>query len=351
MANSPTPSPPTSSLSGETLSALSSGDIRFKESSHAIAVLKALAGAPRIVVTSHANPDPDAYASSVALAYGLRKLGKQTVCVNRSGLVPDLAYLPLVSEVKTHNIMNKPDLIVVTDCASLSGIGRDISEINPENAPIINLDHHHLSNTQFGAHNLVSNEVSCSSELAYVLLRDLRVPFDSDLATLLLAGIYNDTVSLQKLITSPETFQVVKELFSLGGNPERFTDSMYRNTPTEVLKFKGRLLSKMEPQGEGRYLPIVVDLSKLSDRGLSERDLVSLKILPLEVAGVVIGAFIRVDGDTCRVSLRSKGAADARAVAAHFGGHGHKSAAGFTFHGSIHRLLPELEAKVRESLP
>ena len=254
-------------------------------------------------------------------------------------------------QVKPHNIMNKPDLIVVTDCASLSGIGRDISEINPENAPIINLDHHHLSNTQFGAHNLVSNEVSCSSELAYVLLRDLRVPFDSDLATLLLAGIYNDTVSLQKLITSPETFQVVKELFSLGGNPERFTDSMYRNTPTEVLKFKGRLLSKMEPQCEGRYLPIVVDLSKLSDRGLSERDLVSLKILPLEVAGVVIGAFIRVDGDTCRVSLRSKGAADARAVAAHFGGHGHKSAAGFTFHGSIHRLLPELEAKVRESLP
>ena len=350
MAPSPSQPPSPPSLLGETLSAKNSCDVRFKESSQATAILRALASAQRIVVTSHSNPDPDAYASSVALAYGLRKLGKQTLCVNRSGLVRDLAYLPLVSEVKTHSFMEKPDLLVVTDCSSLSGIGRDIAEINPEGAPVLNLDHHYLSNSMYGAHNLVSHEVSCSSELAYVILRDLGAPVDADLATLLLAGIYNDTVSLQKLITSPETFQVVKELFSLGGNLERFVDPMYRNTPAEVIKFKGKLLSRIEPQCEGRYLPIVVDLSKMAARGISERDLFSLKNLPLEVAGVVIGAFIRVDGDTCRVSLRSKGDVDARALAGHFGGHGHKNAAGFTFHGSVKALLSELASKVTAAL-
>lgn len=341
MAPSPTPCQSTPSFSG---------DIRFKESSQATAVLRALAAAERIVITSHANPDPDAYASSVALAYGLRKLGKQTVCVNRSGLVRDLAYLPLVSEVKTNSCMEKPDIVVLTDCSSLSSIGRHISDINPEGAPVINLDHHHLSNTLFGSHNLVSKEVSCSSELAYVILRDLGVPFDADLATLLLSGIYNDTLSLQKLISSPETFQVVKELLALGGNLERFVDPMYRNMSAEVLKIKGKLLSRIEPQCEGRYLPIVVDVVKLSERGISERDLFSFKNLPLEVAGVVLGAFIRADRDACRVSLRSKGDVDARAVAAYFGGHGHMNAAGFIFDGPIQRLLPELEAKARAVL-
>ena len=327
-----------------------SGDIRFKESSEITAVLRSLANAQSIVVTSHSNPDPDAYASSVALAYGLRKLGKETVCVNRSGLVLDLAYLPLVKEIKMHSMIEKPDLVVLTDCASLNGIGRNITEINPTGAPIINLDHHHLSNTRFGAHNIVSHQVSCASELAYIILRDLGAPFDTDLATLLLAGIYNDTLSLQKLISSPETFQVVKELYSLGASLERFVDPMYRNTPAAVVSLKGTLLSRLETQCEGRYLPIVVDLAKLAERGLSERDLSSLKNLPLEVAGVTLGAFIKVDRDTCRVSLRSKGDVDAQAIASHFGGHGHKNAAGFVYHGPIENLRSELEAKVREVL-
>lgn len=323
-------------------------DIRLNESSQMTDVLRALAGANRIVVTSHANPDPDAYASSVALAYGLRKLGKEAVCINKSGLVSDLTFLPLVSEVKTNSWIENPDLVVITDCSSLGGIGREIEEINPGGAPIVNLDHHHLSNTQFGTHKLVSHSVSCASELAYVVLRDLGVPFDAHLATLLLAGIYSDTLSLQKLITSPETFQVVKELFALGGNLEGFVDQMYRSTPAHVLKLKGKILSSVEPQCDGRYLPIVVDLSKVKAHGITERDLSSLKNLALEVSGVDLGAFIRVDRDECRVSLRSKGDVDVRALAESFGGHGHKNAAGFVYHGTANALLRELETKVDE---
>lgn len=339
----PTPTPPLDST-------FHSADTRFRESSNITQVLRALAAAQRIVVTSHSNPDPDAYASSVALAYGLRKLGKETVCVNRSGLVPDLAYLPLVSEVKTTSVMEKPELIVLTDCASLDGIGRDIHEINPGGAPIVNLDHHHLSNNNFGALNLVSHEVSCASELAYILLRDLGTPFDTNLSTLLLAGIYSDTLSLQKLITTPETFQVVKELVILGGNLESFVDPMYRNTSAEVIKLKGKLLSRIDIQCAGRYLPIDVDLARIAKQGLSERDLAPLKNLPLEVAGVVLGALIRVDGDTCRVSLRSKGDIDACAIAGHFGGHGHRNAAGFTYEGPLKKLLLELQERAEQYL-
>ena len=313
-------------------------------------VLRALAQAQRVVVTSHANPDPDAYASSVALSVGLRKLGKEAVCVNHSGLISQLAYLPLVGEVGREPTLSQPDLIVVTDCASLNGLGRDSSELSSNYAPIMNLDHHYLSNKGYGTYNLISREVSCSSELVYIILRDLGVEFDPELATLLLAGIYSDTVSLQKLVSSPETFQVVKELCAHGGDLERFVDRMYRDNSIELLKFKGELLSNLAPRCEGRYLPIILDVATLAERSLTEHDLAPLKILPMEVAGVIVGAVIRIDGEICKVSLRSKGTFDVRALAEQFSGQGHRNAAAFSYTGSINDLLPRLEGAIKAEL-
>jgi phosphoesterase RecJ-like protein len=310
-------------------------------------ILRALAHSQRIVVTSHANPDPDAYASSVALAVGLRKLGKDVVCVNHSGLLPHLAYLPLVSEVRTDSPLSHPDLLVVTDCAALPLIGREINELCSTPPPIMNLDHHHLSNKGYGTYNLVSPEVSCASELAYIILRGLGVEIDSDLATLLLAGIYNDTLSLQKLVSSPETLQVVKELLACGGNLERFVDTMYRENSIELLRLKGEIFSQITTRCQGRYLPIVLDLAALAQRNLTEHDLAPLKNLPMEVSGVVIGAVIRVDGDLCKVSLRSKGTFDVRAIAEQFSGQGHLNASGFAYQGSVTELLPRLEEAVQ----
>jgi len=324
-----------------------SRDLRFTHSSAMSEVLRTLAHAQRIVVTSHANPDPDAYASSVALTVGLRKLGKEVVCVNHSGLLSQLAYLPLVSEVRTDSPLLHPDLIIVTDCAALHGIGREITELSATPLPIMNLDHHHLSNKGYGTYNLVSHEVSCASELAYIILRDLGVEIDPDLATLLLAGIYNDTLSLQKLVSSAETFQVVKELFACGGNLERFVDTMYRDNSLELLRLKGEILSQIAPLCEGRYLPLVLDLAALAQRNFTEHDLAPLKNLPMEVSGVLIGAVVRVDGDLCKVSLRSKGTSDVRSIAEHFSGQGHLNASGFAYRGSVTDLLPRLEAAVK----
>ncbi len=162
-----------------------------------------------------------------------------------------------------------------------------------------------------------------------------RVRDRPGLAPLLLAGIYNDTLSLQKLVSSPETFQVLKELFARGGDLERCVDTMYRDNTIELLKRKGELLSRIAPRCEGRYLPIVLDLATIAQRNLTEHDLAPLKNLPMDVSGVVVGAVIRVDGDLCKVSLRSKGAVDVRAIAEQFSGQGHLNVSGFAYRGWV----------------
>ena len=62
--------------------------------------------------------------------------------------------------------------------------------------------------------------------------------------------------------------------------------------------------------------------------------------LPRRLEGVRIGALIREVGGGIKVSLRSKGDADVKAVAEHFGGGGHRAAAGFFLE------LPLAEAEI-----
>ncbi|MCX6573326.1 MAG: DHHA1 domain-containing protein, partial [Candidatus Aminicenantes bacterium] len=54
--------------------------------------------------------------------------------------------------------------------------------------------------------------------------------------------------------------------------------------------------------------------------------------------------------ETFRVSLRSKGSANAARVAEHFGGGGHIHASGFTVYGPYDRLINEVPAKVEDLL-
>lgn len=53
---------------------------------------------------------------------------------------------------------------------------------------------------------------------------------------------------------------------------------------------------------------------------------------------------VRVRPDEVRVSLRAKGKGDVATVARHFGGGGHRAAAGFTYEGSFEELRPEMLA-------
>jgi phosphoesterase RecJ-like protein len=60
--------------------------------------------------------------------------------------------------------------------------------------------------------------------------------------------------------------------------------------------------------------------------------------------------FKEMGPETFRVSLRSKGSANAARVAEHFGGGGHVHASGFTVYGPYDRLIREVPATVEALL-
>ena len=77
--------------------------------------------------------------------------------------------------------------------------------------------------------------------------------------------------------------------------------------------------------------------------------------IPLSAADVRAVIFIKALGDTVRISLRSKGEVDVRAVAVAHGGGGHRNASGCTLGGPLvdaeARILPDVIAAVDGRAP
>jgi phosphoesterase RecJ-like protein len=74
-------------------------------------------------------------------------------------------------------------------------------------------------------------------------------------------------------------------------------------------------------------------------------DTEDMTTLARTIKGVEMVMFFKEMGhETFRVSLRSKGSANAARVAEHFGGGGHIHASGFTVYGPYERLIREVPA-------
>ena len=96
-------------------------------------------------------------------------------------------------------------------------------------------------------------------------------------------------------------------------------------------KFGGKLIVTCETQEDTR---------KYAAEG---RDSDSMYQLLLSVDNVEAVVFIRQETDhSCTAGFRSRGDIDVSAIAAHFGGGGHKNAAGLSTEGTIDTLLPKI---------
>jgi len=89
----------------------------------------------------------------------------------------------------------------------------------------------------------------------------------------------------------------------------------------------------------------------MNDTGGSEDDLEGLVNIPLSAEVVQAVAFFKdFKGQPLRVSLRSKGDIDVRAIAVTYGGGGHANAAGFTSDVPIEAVRKTLISKITATL-
>ena len=290
------------------------------------AALDALRSRRRFIVASHARPDGDAVGSQLAMAHALRDLGKESLAVSRDPLPPYCRSLPGAADVSiTSRVTGEFDAAVVLECGSLArteiaGLDRYF---------VINVDHH-IGNTNYGAVNWLDESAAACGEMVFDIVQGLCVPLTAEIASALYVAILTDTGSFQHGNVTPRTFDICRRIAAAGVSPTDLAARVYQQGNVGKLRLTGAMLSGMALHGGGRVAVLHVDDRMLRESGCTTDDLDGLINLPLAAADVQAVVLFKDFEDQLRVSVRSKGSIDVRAVAATYGGGGHRNASGFS---------------------
>jgi phosphoesterase RecJ-like protein len=310
-------------------------------------ICKKILKSQRIAITSHLRPDGDSLCTSLALAFMGELLGKKVKIINKDNTPFPFKRFPDMEKIKIGQIPPQDfDLVILLECANVSRSGQD----NLDRYFKVNIDHHH-SNDYYADIDWVEPEASAVGEMAFDLGEKLNIKFTPRIANHLYCAIVSDTGSFQFSNTKSRSFEVCHKLIDHGASSTKISELLFNNNSPEKIKLLGQVLSTLQMNRKGNIATITMFKKFLDSLNLKEIDTEEISTLARSIEGVEMVLFFKeIEKDTFRVSLRSKGKADAAFVAEQFGGGGHIHAAGFTVMGKYKRLLIEIPERVDKLL-
>jgi len=309
------------------------------------AICRVLREKDRFLIACHENPEGDAIGSELALALALRKMGKTATVLNADPVPANLLFLPGTGTVVFTEDGSKYDVAVVVDCGSPERTGRICQELRK--CPLlVNIDHHR-TNGDHGELALVDPDAAATGLLIHRVLSAMGYEIDLDVATNIYVAVLTDTGSFHYGSSSPEAFEVAGEMVRRGVDPWAVAEQVYETQSAHRLRLLGRVLDSLEVSADGRVACITTMRKDLREFASGKDALEGFINYPRSIVGVEVAvSFREEEGGVFRVSFRSKGRVDVSAVAARFGGGGHRNAAGCTVPGT----LADVKKRVHEAL-
>ena len=301
----------------------------------------------RFVLSSHVRPDGDAIGSQLAMAFALWELGKEVRLVNRDPAPAPLMVFPGVSRIEVADRIDDPgDAVIVMECGDLTRTGVD----GFERGFVINIDHH-IGNSNFGALNWFDGTAAACGEMVFELIAELGVPLTPEIATHIYIAILTDTGSFHYSSISPRTFDICRQCVEAGIHPPAIARAIFDSNHLGRLKLFGAVLSKMELDASGRVATVYVDQKLAQECGGTYEDTEGIVNQPLMVKEIEAVAFFKEAGpNDWRVSMRSKGDVNVNAIAAEFGGGGHRNASGCSATGRFEDLKLLFQRKLLQQI-
>ncbi len=306
---------------------------------------KEIEGASSVLIGTHLNPDGDALGCALAMSHYLDGLGIQNEVVCHHLAPKNLQFLPGVNRIKLAPSQEKYDLGIVLDLDSLERLG-NAEPYFAGCGRIIVLDHH-VPHQAPGNLRIVDTSAPATAVILTRLLINLEAEITSEIATCLLTGIVTDTGSFRFRNTTAEALSLSAGLLEHGGDIATVAEEIFQRKPLASARLLGRTLSNMRLDTDDKVAWSVLYYPDFDSMGAQDEDTEGFVNELLSIETVQVSALLReVKIGRTRCSLRSRGDLDVAAIARHFGGGGHKNAAGCTFecppNEAVELLVPEM---------
>ncbi len=288
-----------------------------------------LAGAQRVLLTSHRRPDGDGTGSMCGLASLLRAAGKVAVIYSVDPIARRYRWLPLVSSVVSSIAFDECfDCTVVVDCADEALLGNVLPP--PEvRGTLITLDHH-ASGHPFGDIAVWDPAAAAVSVIVHRLAEMLAWPLTLEAAVPLYVSLISDTGGFRHANTNAEALRVASELVHAGVVPSTVASSLEERASHSKLRLLGAVLSTLELHCDGKVGMLTVTTDMVEASGASMEDIEGMVNWGRNADGVAVGVLLTAaKGGGVRVSMRSRSdKLDVGRVCMALGGGGHPGAGG-----------------------
>ena len=274
----------------------------------------------RILLVTHYNPDGDTAASAAALCSALRRAGKTAYLYANDQLGPRmLSYVGRFFAPADFT----PDYTVSVDVAAERMFPRGFA------GKIDLAVDHHPTNTHYAAAECIDDARAACGEIVLKIVQALCGSITKEEADLLYIALSTDCGCFLYANTDAHAHRTAAELFELGADAAAINQDFFRQVSPARLKLEGMIFDGLRFYRDGLIAVNIITQEMLNAAGVTEEELDDIAGLVGRARGHRVGITIReLEDGTSKVSARCGPDFDVSALCAHFGGGGHKMAAG-----------------------
>jgi phosphoesterase RecJ-like protein len=296
------------------------------------------------------HPDGDALGSLLAMHLLCQANGRSSIASWPEPFVvgPHYRFLPgLETAVPPSAFPSTPALMFTFDLGSPARLG-ELAANAARAHELVVLDHHE-DNQRFGTVNVVDTTAAATAVVVRELARRLGWDLDRDVAINLYAGLVTDTGRFRYPNTTPEVFELAEELAGFDLPISTIVRELFEKHRFPYLMLVSEVMGRAVLDPDRRFVAAWLTTEDLEAYGVTYDETEGLIDQVRQTAEADVACVLKeAPGEGLRVSLRSEGAVDVAAMAAHFGGGGHSFMAGFLTDAPIRTVIAELRSMLPE---
>jgi len=319
----------------------------------------------RPLLLSHTKPDGDAIGALVAMRDALRHRGLDPATLvfdpipDRYQFLVDQVPIARLGENITLSELDSLclDGVIVLDTCSYNQLEPVAEWLRATALPKVVFDHH-VTRDDVADTYLIDESASATCLILYEWLIANEWTIDPGTAEALFVGIATDTGWFRHSNTDARSLTVAAELVGLGVQPFAMFDALFQHESAARFRLRADVQNRLELRAAGRLALLTLPASIFSETGATLADTEDLVNDPLRIDSTIVSVMlVEQGGGVVRCGFRSRAPIDASsldidvaAVAAQFGGGGHRRAAGARMNATLNdakeQVVEALAAKL-----